>query len=150
MPQFLETALSAAKVAKIGSLAGLPRFHEEVQLLDKLRPRREITAPSGLSFCPPAAPQKGLHISDMRPFFRLAGEQKFLRHMTQLFPGEALGSWPQRTRRGEHSQRAAGQAEGEVGRRAAANVKGEHAAEKGRDCRKRSERGPPHAFVSIQ
>jgi hypothetical protein len=43
--------------------------------LDGLRTRREINAPSGLSFCPPASLQKGFHILDMRPFLRLPGEQ---------------------------------------------------------------------------
>jgi hypothetical protein len=43
--------------------------------ISDLRTRREINAPSGLSFCPPASLQKGFHIMDMRPFLRLAGEQ---------------------------------------------------------------------------
>jgi hypothetical protein len=41
----------------------------------EVRTRREINAPSGLSFCPPASLQKGFHIMDIRPFLRLAGEQ---------------------------------------------------------------------------
>ena len=53
-----------------------------------LRPRSEITAPSGLAFCPPAAAQKGLHIPDMRPFTP-CGRTNFRRRMTQLFQSEA-------------------------------------------------------------
>ena len=52
-----------------------PRSWRAWESSPALRPRSEITAPSGLSFCPPATSQKALHISDMRPFLRLAGEQ---------------------------------------------------------------------------